>query len=132
MYWLIENQDGPVNIIPGDLPQPDGSILIEEDDPRVDFFKLSTIKLEKINEVKNEGLIRIQAIMPAISDFYILDLIREIWLSILPASRSATTEFQAIINIYQAGREAIILIEAMTDKSIIENYNPISDPNWPV
>ena len=84
-----------------------------------------------IQDLKVEGLNRIQAVMPAISNFDTLELVREMWLSIAPAARSATADFQTIIDIYQAARDGIIYLKGATAGQVAA-YDVTTDPSWPV
>jgi hypothetical protein len=95
------------------------------------FDPLPYVKDEKKTELKAEGLMRIQAIMPAISDFDMLEFMREFWLSIAPAARSPTTSFTQIIDIYQAGRDAIAVINGLGTVSAVLAYDVVNDPSWP-
>jgi len=84
---------------------------------------------EKIQAVKNEGLSRIKVVMPAIDNFDTLELVRELWTSINPAARAATPTLQSLIDIYQAGRSAIIFLKGAAP-SVVTTYDVVLDPNW--
>ena len=88
------------------------------------------LRAERIQEVKDEGLSRIQAVMPAINRFDTLELIRELWASITPAARSATVDLQSMIDIYQAGRNAVIFLKSADDGQVAA-YDVKTDPSWP-
>lgn len=86
---------------------------------------------QRIAEIKNtEGLPRLQAVMAAIQTWDQVELIREQWLSVAPAARAPTATFQSLIDIYQAGRDAVIAVKAM-DRAQLEAYNAATDPAWP-
>jgi len=105
----------------------DGNIA----DPEFTAQEISdNTRADKIQELKEEGLIRIQTIMPAIGNFDTLELVREMWLSIAVAARSATVDFQLIIDIYQAARTGVIFLNTATDSAVIA-YNVSTDPSWP-
>ena len=89
------------------------------------------IRAGRIQEVKEEGLSRIQAVMPAITSFDTLELIRELWSSIEPAARNATATLQSLIDIYQAGRDAVTFLKTATDPQL-GIYDAVNDPAWPV
>jgi len=95
------------------------------------FDYLGKTKQQKIIELKEEGLSRVHAIFPAIDDFDDLDLVREQWLSIAPAARNATADFQQIIDIVQAGRSAAIAINALTTIELVRAYDVVDTPAWP-
>lgn len=85
----------------------------------------------KILELKDEGLARIQAVMPGIDNFNTLELIREMWLSTAVAARAATADFQSVIDIYQAARDGVIFLNTATDNEVTA-YDVTTDPTWPV
>lgn len=86
---------------------------------------------EKIAEIKAEGLRRIQVYLPGIKGFDELQLIKEFWLSIAPAAKQATPEFQAAIDVYQAGADAIIVLTGYALLAEIEAYDSVNSPAWP-
>ena len=88
-------------------------------------------KKEKIAELKAEGLRRIQAVFPAIDDFDELDLVREQFLSVKPAARNATPDFQNLIDVVTAGKAAASIIKGFTDRGPVIGYDVVSDPSWP-
>lgn len=96
------------------------------------YDALPYAKKLKVDELKTEGLSRVQGVFPAIGDFDELDLIRETYLSIVPAARSATTDFQNMINIVQAGKAAATDINALTTVAEVEAYDVVNTPAWPV
>lgn len=93
---------------------------------------LASAKSAKLQELKAEGLSRIQAAIPGIAGWDHLGLVREQWLSIAPAARSATTDFQLVIDVYQAGKAAVGDIGVLTTVTAIDSYNVVADPSWPV
>ena len=95
------------------------------------YDHLPDVKKSKIAELKVEGLSRIQIVFPAINDFDELDLIREQWLSIAPAARQATTDFQVMIDTAQAGKAARAEINALTTIAEVEAYDVVNTPSWP-
>jgi hypothetical protein len=84
-------------------------------------------KETRIAGIKAEGLSRIQAVLPGITSFDTLELIREVWLSIAPAARAPTSPFNSVINIYSAGRTAILSIKAATTVAQVDAVTP----SWP-
>ena len=117
------------------LVDADG-VFVSENDVAVQaiidsYDPLPYAKKEKINELKTEGLSRINVVFPAVTDFDELDLIREQWLSIAPAARQPTADFQTMIDIVQAGKIARQAINAMTIVAEIQAYDVAIDPVWP-
>lgn len=96
------------------------------------YNPLPDLRKKKVDELKAEGLSRIQVIFPAVNNFDELDLIREQWLSIAPAARQATADFQRMIDIVQAGRSARQAIIALNTIAEIESYDVVNAPSWPV
>lgn len=96
--------------------------IIDNFDPLPDY------KTERVAAIKAEGLARIQAVFPAINSFDELALIRELFLSILPAARSPTANWQRMIDIYTAGRNAVMVVNSATTKAQVDAVSPA----WPV
>jgi len=86
---------------------------------------------DKIEELKLEGLRRIQLIFPSISDFDELDFATEQYLSIAPAARQPTTNFQSAIDIRQAAKSAISFINTLGTLTAIADYDVVNTPAWP-
>lgn len=93
--------------------------------------ELDKAKRLKIAEIKAEGLSRIQVFLPGIKDFDTLQLIKEMILSIAPASRQLTVNMQTGSDMYQAGSDAVTAINGYTNAEQVENYDPVNDPSWP-
>lgn len=91
------------------------------------YNELPRYKLGKIAAIKLDGLARIQAVFPAISDFAELALIREMYLSIAPAARSPTANWQRMIDIYTAGQAAVSSVNSATTKAQVDAVTP----GWP-
>ena len=96
--------------------------IINAYDPLPDY------KTERVAAIKAEGLDRIQAVFPAINSFDELALVRELFLSILPAARSPTANWQRMIDIYTAGRNAITAVNSATTQAQVDAVSPA----WPV
>lgn len=92
---------------------------------------LNRKKRFKIAELKAEGLSRIQAVLPGVTDWDALDLVSEHFLSIAPAARQPTVKFQLLIDVTQAGKTAGVSINAMTDGTAIDAYDVVNGPSWP-
>ena len=75
---------------------------------------LAQAKERRILQIKSDGLAHIAAEFPVVTNFDLLLLIREIWLSIAPAARQPTTPLTFAINTYQAGTTAIAAVHAAT------------------
>ena len=92
---------------------------------------LANAKEDKIRELKQEGLGRIQLVLPGITNWDTLELERERWLSLEPSARNATFDYQTVIDTYQAGRSAAQDIKLFTDVTDVNNYDVITSPSWP-
>lgn len=95
------------------------------------YDPLHFAKAEKRDAIKVEGLSRISAVFPAINDLDELKLEQERWLSIAPAARQPTTDYQQAIDIYVAARNAITSINSETDLSVVIAYDVVTGPSWP-
>ena len=92
------------------------------------FNPLPDQKKDKIAKIKATGLTRIQSVFPAIQTFDDLALIRELYLSIAAAARLPTSNWQRMIDIYTAGRNAVIAVNSATTKAQVDAVTPA----WPV
>lgn len=95
------------------------------------YDNLPDVKTIKIAELKAEGLSRINVVFPAITTWDDLELVRGQWLSVAPAARQATVEFQSMIDIYQAGRTEVSAISALNTVVEVEAYDVVNTPAWP-
>lgn len=92
------------------------------------FDPLPDHKADKIEAIKAEGLARIHDTFPAITSFDQLDLIHDLYLSILPAARtSPTARWQRMVNIWQAGQAAITQVRNATTQAQVDAVTPA----WP-
>jgi len=82
-------------------------------------------------QIKAEGLSRVNALFPAITDLDQIDFFGEFWLSIAPAARQPTVDFQKIIDIRAAAKAAIVNVKTFTTQAQIDAYDPTTDPGWP-
>lgn len=92
------------------------------------FDPLPGYKAERIQAIRAEGLMLIQAVFPAIANFEELALIRELYLSIATSARRPTVDWQRMIDIYTAGRGAAASINAAATKAEVDAIVPA----WPV
>ncbi len=88
-------------------------------------------KSKRVDEIKAEALTRIQAVIPELNTFDEIQFYREFWLSIAPAARNPTVNFQQVIDIYGAGRDAIGQVLGSMDFTYVATYSAINDPVWP-
>lgn len=114
----------------------ENGVFITDDSAAVElvldsYDEIAAEKKHKILELKEEGLRRIQLVFPAINDFDELDLVREQFLSVAPAARQATVDFQLMIDTVQAGKSAAAAINALTTEAEIQAYDVVNSPAWP-
>lgn len=93
--------------------------------------KLADAKAALIDEVKAEGLSRIQAVLPGIKDFDTLMLVAELWKSLEASATSPTPAFQEAIDVFNAGEQAITAVNGFNTMDEVNNADPVNDPNWP-
>ena len=136
-YWvsinneelMLQNIDGVISVVEGQ-----GITTLELEaipDSLVEEWKINELKRIKIEETKTEGLSRIQAVIPAITDFDTLQLVKEMILSIAPTARQLTTNIQSASDIYQAGSDAISVLNNYTTLNEINNFDVVNDVSWP-
>lgn len=95
------------------------------------YEPLAEAKIEKAEEIKREGLSRIQALYPAIQNIDDLELIKDFYLSIARSARQPVLGFPTMISIYTAAKGAISAINAETDWTVVRDYNVLTGPGWP-
>lgn len=122
----------------GSAPVADGAVSCPIRPDRFHSFQdgawvkdISLVKAAKIKALRAEGLRRISAIFPAITDIDQIQFIAEFWLSIAPAARQPTANFQKVIDI----RAQVILhtaaINALLAVQSVESYDVVNTPAWP-
>ena len=84
------------------------------------YNPLSDQKSERIALIKADGLARISLIFPAITSVDEVAFFADMWLSIAPAARAATVNFQKVIDIYTAQKNGVIAVNAATTKVLID------------
>ncbi len=94
------------------------------------YNPLPSRKLEKISELKVEGLKRVQILFPAISNFDELDLVREQYLTVAPVARTPTISFQTLIDIVLAGNAAAADINNLATEAEVIGYDVVNTPVW--
>ena len=94
---------------------------------------IDTINLleQRVIETTQEGLRRIQGYMPSLVSLYVLEPLRELWLSIAPAARVPTATMTSVINIYGYARDKIIWLRNTATDAEVEAYDPTTDTGWP-
>jgi hypothetical protein len=94
------------------------------------YDPLPDAKNEKIAELKQEALSRINAVLPAINSFDELELVCEQFLSIAPAARTPTATFQQVIDLYQAVKAGVVSINALTTEAEVIAFDVVTDVAW--
>lgn len=84
------------------------------------YDPLPSIKTEKINTIKAEGLARIAAVFPAITNIDEIAFYAEFWTSIKATARQPTAPFQKIIDIYTAAKAAIASVKSATSQPAVD------------
>lgn len=85
----------------------------------------------KVIATTQEGLRRIQGYMPGLVSLYVLEPLRELWLSIVPAARAPTATMTSVINIYSYARDKIIWLRNTATDAEVDAYDPSTDTGWP-
>lgn len=88
---------------------------------------LEQAKARKLHSIKLEGLGRMQTRFPALQTFDTVQLLREVILSVAPAARQLTVDFQWLGDTYQAGKTAADQVQAATTIAQVDAVTPA----WP-
>ena len=91
------------------------------------YDPLPDIKAAKIASIKADGVARAAALFPAIKDFDHLALVRDLVLSIAPASRALTSRITTLGAIWTAGSNAAASVNAATTAEQVAAVTPA----WP-
>ena len=81
--------------------------------------------------IKEYALHLIGNLFPAINSIDELELIKELWSSILPAARNPTSKLASAISIYATAKASISSVAALTSVQDAKDYNAETDPGWP-
>jgi hypothetical protein len=88
---------------------------------------LDDAKKRKTLSIKRDGAARMATRFPALDNFDTIQLVREVILCVAPAARQLTDDFTWVSNTYQAGKDALALVDAA---STIDAVDAVS-PAWP-
>lgn len=88
---------------------------------------LAQAKVRRKLEIKREGAERMKTRFEALRDFETVQLIREVLLSVVPAARQLTVDFQWLSDTYSAGKTAVAAVEAATTVAQVDAVTPA----WP-
>lgn len=106
-----------------------GAIVLNKS--RHDTAMLPILREYKIAALKIEAVARMRQQIK-LSSFEEVELIKEFWLSIAPTARQPTVGFQWVIDVYQAGKTAATVVNALTTATEIEAYDVVATPDWPI
>lgn len=104
----------------GNVPDP----YVEPEQPPE---TLAQAKARRLQQIKAEGLTRMQTRFPALGTFDTVQMLREVILSVAPAARQLTADFQWLGDTYQAGRTAADQVLAATTIAQVDAVAPA----WP-
>lgn len=96
------------------------------------LFGVDAEREDKIAELKEYAVFLIQTVIPGVKDVDTVDMIAELWMSIATVAKQPTSKFQYAIDVRQAAKAAITVLNGMTDELAIRNYDVVSTPGWPV
>ena len=104
----------------GNVPDP-----YEEPPPPVPT--LDQYKAARVQTIKQTGVGRLRTRFPTVADFDVVQLMREVVLCIAPAARAMTADFQWAADTYDAGKAAIVQVNAAPTKAAVDAVVV----NWP-
>ena len=84
------------------------------------YNPLADQKVTAILALEATALQKMQTLFPALNNIDTVNLVAELWNSILPAGHSPTANWQKIINVYVAGTNGIAAVNAATTKPLID------------
>ena len=116
------------------LKQVDG-VWVSDDDTAVQtiidaYDQLPDYKADAVQSVKDTALSKMQTLFPALSDIDTVNLVAELWQSLKPASRDATTDFQLVIDIYTTAKSGIQSVNAAIDVAGVDAA--VAGIIWPI
>ena len=121
----LHNRDGVFYSNPNNFSDTSGDAVVQA---FIDAYDpLPYHKKQKIAAIKAEGVVRANEIFEGIKNFGDLDLVAQIMLSIAAGSRTPTTRITALSNVWTAGNNAVIAVNACTT---IAQVNAVT-PSWP-
>lgn len=83
------------------------------------YDTLPDVKADRVAAIKADGLVRINALFPAITSIDEIEFYAEFWQSIKATSKQATVNFQKIIDIYSAGKAAITSVNEAANTAAV-------------
>lgn len=92
---------------------------------------LAEAKQAKRKELREEFISRVVVLYPTLKDMDEIKLVRDQFLSVAPAARAPTTDFQKLIDTYQVAQDALTAINALGDVASVEAYDVVNTPAWP-
>jgi hypothetical protein len=81
---------------------------------------LAIAKCIKVQAIKGECLSRMGSQFAALGDPEVLEVFRELWLSIAPAARQPTAAMSTVLNVYQAAKTGIAAVRSAATLGEIE------------
>lgn len=106
-----------------------GEIIINAE--RSAAYELEVCKENKELDIKNYALVLINSVIPGVRSFDDIQLAREQWLSIDPAARNSTVNFQYAIDVHQAAYSGVSSVNALTTVAEVTSFDPDIDITWP-
>ena len=87
-------------------------------------------KAEAITDIKATALAKMQTLFPALVDIDTVNLVAELWKSLVAQAKSPTPNWNTVINIYTAAQNGIAGVNAATTKAQIDSA--VASIVWPV
>ncbi len=127
--WLHDNHGISISGRDG-VQYAEGGTAAEAEIQLAAYDELPAWQAQRRAEIKAEGLSRINGIFPALDSLDEVQFQAELWLSIAPAARQATADFQKAIDIYSAAKDAIAVVNGM-NLATVQVYDAVTSPAWP-
>ena len=87
-------------------------------------------KADAVAAIKATALEKMQTLFSSLSDIDTVNLVAELWQSLVSQAKSPTTDWQTVINIYTAAKGGIQSVNAATDQAGIDSA--VAGITWPI
>jgi len=91
---------------------------------------LADVQALRILQVQQEGVARVAADFPVITDFNVLAITGALYSSIKTDSLNLTPALQGLLNNYAVCMAALATVGGYTDWNDVANYDAVNDPAW--
>ena len=95
-----------------------------------DEVRVERLRQQKLSAVKSEGLARIGAIIPALCNLDMVDLMIEMLQASMVSAPSAGSDMDRVKEIYVYAKGKVVQAQTATEDQL-NQYDPATDSGWP-